>query len=140
MLFRSVGMSENRSGSCLCGDIRFNVPATPVLQVLCHCTDCQTISGSASYCAYIVPLDSVVLQQGEPEHYDVIADSGRRNSRRFCGNCGSRLWAELEMGTASVNGMCLDDRDHFQPSYNHRLGSAPGWCQINNELEELPAG
>ena len=133
-------MTEKIIGGCLCGEIRFSVPTEPILQVLCHCTDCQTVSGAASYCAYIVPLEGVTLLQGEPARYDVKSDSGRLNSRRFCGICGSRVWAELEMGTASVNGMCFYDRDHFQPSHNHRLNTAPGWCQINSELAELPAG
>ena len=133
-------MTEKIIGGCLCGDIRFSVPAEPILQVLCHCTDCQTVSGAASYCAYIVPLESVALLQGEPARYELKADSGRLNSRRFCRSCGSRVWAELEMGTASVNGMCLHDRNHFQPSHNHRLNTAPDWCQINSELEELPGG
>ena len=133
-------MTEKITGGCLCGEIRFATPAEPILQVLCHCADCQTVSGAASYCAYIVPLESVTLLQGEPTRFDVKADSGRLNSRRFCASCGSRVWAELELGTASVNGMCLDDRDHFQPTHNHRLNTAPDWCQINNALEELPAG
>ena len=133
-------MSDTVIGSCLCGEIRFSAPAEPIIQVLCHCTDCQTLSGAASYCAYIVPLEGVKLLQGRPECYDVKADTGRLNSRRFCGKCGSRVWAELEMGTASVNGLCFSDRGHFRPSHNHRLNTAPDWCQINNELDELPVG
>ena len=87
-----------------------------------------------------MPFESINLLQGKPARYDVMSDSGRLNSRRFCGACGSRVWAELEMGTASVNGMCLDDLKHFRPSPNHRLNTAPDWCQINNQLQELPVG
>ena len=130
-------MSGTVMAGCLCGEIRFSVADLPLMQVLCHCTDCQIISGAAYYCAYLVPLDTVSLQQGEPARYDVVADSGRRNSRRFCSSCGSRLWAELDSGVASVNGRCLDDLDHFQPSHNHLIGSATSWCQINRDLEEI---
>ena len=77
-------MSGSVMAGCLCGEIRFSVADLPLMQVLCHCTDCQIISGAAYYCAYLVPLDTVSLQQGEPARYDVVADSGRRNSRRFC--------------------------------------------------------
>ena len=133
-------MAGTITGGCLCGEIRFEAPEEPILQLLCHCTDCQRVSGAASYCAYIVPFESINLLQGKPARYDVMSDSGRLNSRRFCGACGSRVWAELEMGTASVNGMCLDDLKHFRPSHNHRLNTAPDWCQINNQLQELPVG
>lgn len=133
-------MSDKVTGGCLCGAVRFAAPAEPALQILCHCTDCQTVSGAASYCAYVVPLDSIELLEGELTTYSVQSDTDRRNSRRFCSTCGSRVWAELEIGMASVNGMCLDDRNHFQPTHNHRLNTAPSWCAINRELEDLPAG
>ena len=129
-------MSDTVSGGCLCGAIRFETTAQPAVQLLCHCTDCQTVSGAAAYAAYVVPLDSLKVIQGEPAHYEVTADSGQINSRHFCPSCGSRVWAVLEeMGMASVNGMALDDRSHFQPVANHMPDSAPAWCQLG----DLPA-
>jgi hypothetical protein len=126
-------MSENNKtigGSCLCGAIRFETSAEPAFQLLCHCLDCQTVSGAAAYAAYVVPLDSLNVIQGEPASYDVTADSGRINSRHFCPTCGTRVWAVLaEMGMASVNGLALDDRSHFQPAANYMPNSAPDWCQ-----------
>ena len=126
------------SGGCLCGKIRFEVPAEPMIQVLCHCTDCQTVSGSAFYTAYLVPLDQLKAVSGEPGRFEVIAQSGHVNARCFCWDCGSRVWAELEGGRASVNGMALDDRSHFKPDANHRLETAPAWCAINEELQHIP--
>lgn len=131
-------MSEQMSGGCLCGKTRFETTSEPVMQVLCHCTDCQTVSGSAFYTAYIVPLESVTLTKGEPGGFDVKSDKGRNNRRRFCQDCGTRLWAELEMGVASVNGMALDDQSHFNPTHNHRSETAPDWCAMNESLETLP--
>lgn len=131
-------MTDKVTGGCLCGNVRFETAATPAAQVLCFCTDCQHISGSMCYTAYIVPLDTVVLLQGEPGRFDTPSDKGSINSRRFCTECGSRLWAELESGVASVNGMALDDRTHFRPTHNHRLGTAPDWCKVDQSLEDLP--
>ena len=125
-------MTKKIAGGCLCGDIRFEVAAEPAFQLLCHCTDCQTVSGAAAYAAYVVPLDSLSVSQGDPAHFDVTAASGRTNSRHFCTNCGTRVWAVLaEMGMASVNGLALDDRGHFQPTSNHMPDSAPNWCQLS---------
>jgi len=131
-------MSDRISGGCLCGRTQFETNREPVMQILCHCTDCQTVSGSAFYTAYIVPLESVTLTKGEPGGFSVKSDKGRDNRRRFCKDCGTRLWAELEMGFASVNGMALGDRSHFNPTHNHRLETAPGWCALNALLETLP--
>ena len=133
-------MSEKISGGCLCGKARFETTTKPVMQSLCHCTDCQTVSGSAFYTAYIVPLETVTLTKGEPGEFDVTSDKGRNNRRRFCRDCGTRLWAELENGIASVNGMAFDDQSHFNPTHNHRLETAPDWCAMNEALEILPVG
>ncbi|MFP6726249.1 MAG: GFA family protein, partial [Alphaproteobacteria bacterium] len=59
-------MSDTISGGCLCGNVRFKTTSEPAMQVLCHCVDCQTVSGSAFYTAYIVQLESVKLTKGEP--------------------------------------------------------------------------
>ncbi|NKC01546.1 MAG: aldehyde-activating protein [Pseudomonadales bacterium] len=131
-------MAAKVSGGCLCGEIRFETTSEPALQVLCHCTDCQTVSGASAYSAYVVPTNALTILQGNPTSYEVRADSGRTNRRRFCPNCGSRVWAELdEMGFMSVNGLALDDRKHFQPAANLRLDSAPSWCQIDTTLETM---
>lgn len=127
------------AGGCHCGGVRYETTSEPVLQCLCYCADCQTISGAAGYAVYGVPIDSVVVTRGEPAEYDVQADSGRINSRRFCPHCGTRIWAQLEeLGIASINGLTLDDRDHFRPSANHFPDSAPDWCQLDRNLEVLP--
>lgn len=122
-------MNDTILGGCLCGAIRFEASADAEFQLLCHCTDCQTVSGAAAYAAYVVPLKSLKVLTGEPAHFEVTADSGRINSRHFCPTCGTRVWAVLEeIGMASVNGLALDNRSHFQPAANHRLDSAPDWC------------
>ena len=132
-------MTEKIEGGCRCGEIRYRVPREPAFQLLCYCTDCQTISGAGGYAAYGVPLDSIELVAGDPSRFDVQADSGRTNSRRFCPTCGTRMWAELaEMGLASINGLTLDDRLHFRPGANHLPESAPEWCQIDGSLELFP--
>ena len=131
-------MSDMVSGGCLSGNVRFETTSEPAMQVLCHCVDCQTVSGSAFYTAYIVQLESVKLTKGEPRGFSVKSDMGRRNHRRFCRDCGTRLWAELERGVASVNGMALDDKSHFKPTHNHRLETAPDWCLMNEALHTLP--
>ena len=126
-------MNDVISGRCLCGEVRFETTNEPVLQLMCHCTDCQTISGAAAYAAYVVPINTLKVVQGETAHFSVHADSGRINSRHFCPKCGSRVWAILEeMGMASVNGLALDDRAHFKPAANHMPGSAPNWCQFGD--------
>ena len=132
-------MTDEIAGGCLCGSVRYETTREPVFQLLCYCTDCQTISGALGYAAYGVPIESIVLTKGSPAEFNVRAASGRMNSRRFCRDCGTRVWAQLdELGLASVNGFTLDEREHFQPTANHYPDSAPDWCNIDQTLELIP--
>lgn len=104
-------------GGCLCGAVRYSVSGEPVVQLYCYCTDCRKVSGTDGYAAYVVHRDDLTLEQGEPVRYSVTAKSGRTNTRNFCGKCGSRLWADLDTGVASVAGGSLDDPDLFFAHY-----------------------
>ena len=96
-------------GGCLCGAVRYSIVGEPVFQLYCYCTDCRRVSGTDGYAAYVVQRSDLTLDQGEPTSFSVTAKSGRTNTRNFCGKCGSRLWADLELGFASVAGGSLDD-------------------------------
>ncbi len=127
------------SAGCLCGEIRFEADATPIMAGLCYCTDCQQVSGSQFYAAYLVDLESGFnLLKGSPLTHKIVADSGRAKYHKFCPNCGSRVWAEVpEQGFASINGFAFDDKNHFKPQFNHMSDSAPSWCAIDRSLEEV---
>ena len=130
---------ETVKGGCLCGDVQFETPAEPIAQILCHCSHCQVVSGAQAYAAYIVPIESVALLQGELGGHPVTADSGNTNTRKFCTSCGSRVWAEIpEIGFASVNGMALPS-GHFQPQGLHRKDNAPDWCLLDERIPDFPA-
>ena len=133
--------TDTVTGGCRCGAVRFKVPAEPAVQLLCHCPDCKHISGGPAYAAYVVPLDEFELTAGEVTAYDVIAQSGQTNSRRFCPICGSRVYAEIHsMGMASVNGMALDNGEHFNPGTHYFVDTAPSWCALNSALVSMPSG
>mgnify|MGYP006103033023 FL=1 len=59
-------MTDKVAGGCLCGNVRFETAATPAAQVLCFCTDCQHISGSMCYTAYIVQTPHLLCA---PQHW-----------------------------------------------------------------------
>ena len=127
------------TGGCQCGEVRFETISEPVLQSLCYCLDCQTISGAAGYAAYGVPIESLTVTKGQLAEYDVQGDSGRINSRRFCPKCGTRMYAYLEeLGIVTINALTLDDSNRFQPTTIHYPESAPSWCPIDANLELLP--
>jgi len=49
------------------------------------------------------------------------------------------MWGQLdEVGLAGVNGLTLDQRDHFRPLANHLPDSAPEWCKLEETLDLFP--
>jgi len=82
-------------GGCHCGRITFDADIDPEKVGVCHCTDCQTLSGSA-FVAYVqVPKEAFRLR-GEPKLYVKTAESGNRRAQAFCPECGTRLYASAE--------------------------------------------
>jgi hypothetical protein len=86
-------MSSVHEGGCLCRDIRYETRADPIWMLVCHCTFCQRLTGSAFLVEPIFRRDAVVFSGGAPRTYDHRSDgSGMRVSVNFCGNCGTTLY------------------------------------------------
>ncbi|HUO92842.1 MAG TPA: GFA family protein [Rhizomicrobium sp.] len=79
-------------GGCHCGAISFEAEVDPAKVAVCHCTDCQQISG-APYRASVPALAEKLTLRGEPKHYVKTADSGNKRLHGFCGECGSAIYA-----------------------------------------------
>jgi hypothetical protein len=56
-------------GSCHCGQITFEAEIDPGAVRICHCTDCQTLTGSAYRVNVQTPAASFVLRSGTPKTY-----------------------------------------------------------------------
>ncbi|MBO9588177.1 GFA family protein [Devosia sp.] len=80
-------------GSCHCGAIRFEAEIDPEKVRLCHCTDCQQLSGTAFRVVAPCPEQRFHLLQGTPRIYVKTAESGRHRQQAFCADCGSALYA-----------------------------------------------
>ena len=82
----------NINGECHCGKIRFQADVDPENVIVCHCTDCQNISG-APYRANVPVLLDKFEMEGEPQIYVKTGGSGKQLKLAFCGNCGSALYS-----------------------------------------------
>ena len=82
-------------GSCHCGRLTFEADIDPDKVGVCHCTDCQTLSGSA-FTAFVPVTKESFRLRGEPRIYVKTADSGNRRAQAFCPDCGTRLYASAE--------------------------------------------
>jgi hypothetical protein len=80
-------------GHCHCGEITFQAEVDPDALNICHCTDCQTLSGTAFRVNIPAPAEHFVLLSGTPKTYIKTAESGNKRLHAFCGNCGTPIYA-----------------------------------------------
>ena len=81
------------TGACHCGAITIEGEADPEKVTVCHCTDCQTGTGSAFRVSVPIP-GTVFKMKGRPTNYvKTTADSGNPRVQAFCGQCGSPIYS-----------------------------------------------
>ena len=56
-------------GRCHCGKITYEAEIDPLKVMVCHCTDCQTMSGSAFRTVVFTREGTFSLLSGEPKIY-----------------------------------------------------------------------
>ncbi|MCH9671221.1 MAG: GFA family protein [Gammaproteobacteria bacterium] len=83
-------------GGCHCGDLAYEAVINPKAVGVCHCTDCQTLSGTAFRTAVRVPIEQFTLLRGTPRTYTKVGGSGRPRIMAFCGRCGTQIYGTGE--------------------------------------------
>ena len=86
-------MVHRFDGGCHCGFIKYQGEADPEKAAICHCTDCQTLSGSAFRTVVPVSSDTFRMTAGEPTIYVKTAESGNKRQQAFCPKCGSPIFS-----------------------------------------------
>jgi len=121
------------NGSCHCGSISFTAEIDPSRVMVCHCTDCQVLSGAPFPAVVAAPIGSFHLV-GSPKSYVKVAQSGNRRAQVFCPECGTPLYATAPENPTSViiRLGCVAQRADLVPSAQIWQHSALPW------LNELP--
>jgi hypothetical protein len=119
------------TGGCGCGAIRYEITSFPLLLYTCHCTDCQTISGSAFALNMPVATAGFRVVTGEPKAWRRLSPSGAEVISWFCGDCGGRLYGQRQSRPESINVRAgtLDDTAWLVPSAHTFTKSAQPWVQ-----------
>ena len=80
-------------GRCHCGYITYEAEIDPDKTLICHCTDCQTLSGSAFRVVAYTREDAFTLLSGELKIYVKTSESGNKRPQSFCPECGTAIHA-----------------------------------------------
>ncbi|MCA1395210.1 GFA family protein [Bradyrhizobium sp. BRP56] len=126
-------------GQCHCGAITYQAEIDPECVSICHCTDCQALTGSPYRVTVICSAEQVRLTAGAPKLYSKRGDNGRIRFQHFCGDCGSPLFTSGEDGGPGDWGIrwgSIRQRGQLTPRRQVWCRSAAPWI---NDLKELPA-
>jgi hypothetical protein len=124
-------------GSCHCGHVRYEATVDPKRVGICHCTDCQALTGTAFRVSVAVPEADFMLTGAQPKIYVKTAESGARRAQAFCPECGSPIYATSVGEGPKVYGVRVGtarQRDQLAPSRQVWRRSALHWLP---ELEGL---
>ena len=122
-------------GRCLCEAVRYEITAEPILLYACHCTDCQTATGSAFVLALRVPAGGVALTRGSAKPYVRSRADGRQRKITRCTECLTALWSESLPAAdyATVYAGTLDDSSRLVPDGHLWTQDAQPWIVLPKE-------
>ena len=125
-------------GNCHCGQITFEAEVDPESVTICHCTDCQRLTGSAFRVFLHADAAHFAILSGRPKSFVKTADSGNKRRHAFCSDCGTPIFScaqqypqrySLRIGT-------ITQRNALSPQRQMWRRSALNW--IDN-LADVPA-
>jgi hypothetical protein len=130
-------------GGCHCGYITYEADVDPERASICHCTDCQTLSGTAFRTSVPAPDHAFKLISGEPTAYIKTAESGAKRVQAFCPRCGSPIYAtapgdgpktyNIRVGTARQRAQIVPKRQIWCRSEQSWLGGIPAIPKVERQ-------
>lgn len=123
-------------GACHCGRVSFTAQIDPTRVMVCHCNDCQVLSGAPFRAVVVAPYDTLALR-GETRSYVKVAESGNRRAQVFCPDCATPLFATSPENPTSVviRLGCVAQRAQLAPAAQIWQRSAMPWLK---GLDEVP--
>ena len=124
------------TGGCLCGALRYRAEGEPNFQGLCHCRNCQRLSGGG-HVGWLCFPETTVTVEGKTHSYATTGGSGRTATRFSCPTCHSIVYgtAEVMPGLINIYAGSLDDTSQFKPTMAIFTRSRPAWDDSSRNLK-----
>lgn len=132
-------MSDTLEGGCTCGAVRYTVkPGFRFKLYACHCTDCQTRSGSAFGMQLPVFPNDIDLT-GETVVGEYPQPSGAHVKVYGCAKCQTRIFTTNDSNPLAVlRAGTLDNSSTLVPFAHFWVQSKQPWVVIPEGVTALP--
>lgn len=129
------------NGGCLCGAVRYTLrDGFRFRPYACHCTDCQTRTGSAFSEHMLFALADLTFEtDGALDRGTVTQPSGAVSTITGCAVCKARIYAEnaTRPGFASLRCGTLDRSAEIVPAAHLWVGSKQPWVVLPEGVPAL---
>lgn len=125
-------------GGCHCGNITYEAEIDPEAVSICHCADCQTLTGTAYRVNVRVHKQDLKLRGGTPRVYIKTAESGNKRAHAFCPECGTPVYSTSVEDDPQVYGLRVGtarQKAELPPRKQGWCRSAMPWSM---NIESLP--
>ena len=125
-------MKGDLAGGCLCGDVRYVLREGFRLNpYACHCTDCQTRTGSAFSEHMLFALGDIAIT-GDLDVGEYDQPSGAHSRIFGCARCKARIYAvnDSRDGLASLRCGTLDNSAGIAPAAHLWVKSKQSWVGL----------
>ncbi len=119
------------NGSCLCGDVAWEISTPFTWMTHCHCGMCRKAHGTAF--GTFVGTSASGLHWLRGRAGVVHWESSPGNARPFCGRCGSRVPSEWR-GEVAIAAGVLEGELGVRPGAHIFTGSKAPWWEIAGDL------
>lgn len=135
-------MTEKPEGGCACGAVRYRLESAPMFVHCCHCTSCQTETGTAFALNLLIEADRVTLLEGAPVAIMTPSESGKGQQVWRCPDCQIAVWSNY--GGAGdkirfVRGGTLDDAKAVTPDIHIYTRSKLPWVRLPEGAQAVEA-
>jgi hypothetical protein len=127
-------------GQCHCGEIAFEAEIDPNKVEICHCLDCQILSGTAFRITAPAARDRFKLLSGNPQTYVKVADSGIERALTFCPTCGASIYSTYAGDPSadySIRVGTLTQRDRLEPKRQIWTHRALYWLSTIEDIQKI---
>lgn len=128
-------------GSCLCGDVAFEVEGEFDAVFNCHCSRCRRTHAAAHATNGFTALGNVRFTRGEEKLVHFHLEEADLFRQVFCGRCGSGMPQIIEeiAGVVVPFGSLDDDPKRTADCHIH-VGSKSTWYPITDDLPQYLEG
>ena len=123
------------SGSCLCGQVAYEITGPLTTFQYCHCSRCRKFTGSAHASNLFVPPARFRWTRGEDQVGRYEHPDAKYYATNFCKRCGSSLpWPVKGGKNVVVTAGTLDEDPGIKPLWNIFWGSRACWFEGTESL------